>query len=390
MNRITIRARLTLVYGGLFLVAGLVLLGVTYVLVADRSTPTLNHTSESFAPGEADRSTPTHTSAPFAPGEPGALVNQVTEATWNDALHALLTRGAIALVVVGLVATAFGWLLAGRLLRPLHRITETAVRIAEAPAADRGLHERIALTGPRDEVKQLADAFDTMLERLDHAFDGQRRFVANASHELRTPLTVSRSLLEVALYRGEPTPELRQLGQTLLEVNTRHERLLDGLLVLARSEREVTKRSYMDLADIVEHVVSTTAAEAVAVRRETREAPTTGSPPLVERLVQNLVDNAIRYNIPADGWVSVRCGTSADAAFVSVSNTGPVIPKYDVPALFEPFHRHHADRVAPSAPGAGLGLSIVQAIARAHGGDVHAEPRPGGGLTVTVTLPIAP
>ncbi|NUR72374.1 MAG: HAMP domain-containing histidine kinase [Hamadaea sp.] len=368
MKRLTFRARLTLVYGCLFLVAGLVMLGITYLLVADRQTPSFNVGYTAAGPGDA-----------------GALVNQISESAWDEALSALLARGGIALAVVVVAATAFGWLLAGRLLRPLDKITDTAVRIADAPAADRGLHERIALTGPRDEVKRLADAFDTMLERLDHAFDGQRRFVANASHELRTPLTVNRSLLEVALYRGEPTPEFRQLGQTLLEVNTRHEQLLDGLLVLARSERAVTERSYVDVADIVDHVVSVTDFDGLDVRVATDEAAVSGNPPLLERLVQNLVDNAVRYNVPS-GFVAVSCFSRDDAVLV-VENSGPVIPKYDVPALFEPFHR--GSRTSPQVPGAGLGLSIVQAIARAHGGDVRAESRTGGGLVVTVTLPPA-
>ncbi|MEV0269985.1 HAMP domain-containing sensor histidine kinase [Hamadaea sp. NPDC050747] len=391
MKRLTFRARLTLVYGCLFLVAGLVMLGITYFLVADRQVPTFNVGY-----------------ATAGPNDTGALVNQVSESAWDEALNALLTRGGIALAVVVVAATAFGWLLAGRLLRPLDQITDTAVRIANAPAADRGLHERIGLTGPPDEVKRLADAFDTMVERLDHAFDGQRRFVANASHELRTPLTVNRSLLEVALYRGEPTPELVQLGRTLLEVNTRHEQLLDGLLVLARAERSeggVADRSYVDLADIVDHVVSVTSFDPLDLRLAADEAAVSGNPPLLERLVQNLVDNALRYNVP-DGFVAVSCftrggssrgGSSRDGAsrdgfaqheaVLVVENSGPVIPKYDVPALFEPFHR--GSRTAHQAPGAGLGLSIVQAIARAHGGEVRAEARTGGGLVVTVTLPAA-
>ena len=385
-RKLTIRARLTLVYGGLFLIAGLVLLGTTYVLVSNGPS-TLNYSYNSATGGVAGQNA---TPGPLPPGDQGALVNQVSEDTWHDALNALLTRGGIALVVVGVAATAFGWLLAGRLLRPLHRITETAARIAEAPAADRGLHERIALDGPQDEIKQLADTFDVMIERLDHAFDGQRRFIANASHELRTPLTVNRSLLEVALYRSATTPELRQLGQTLLEVTTRHERLLDGLLVLARSEREVADKSYVDLADIVEHVTTQTPSGAVTIHALAAEAPTTGNPALLERLVQNLVDNGIRHNVPEDGWVEVTSGPGTDGTVtVQVSNTGPVIPRYDVPSLFEPFHRYGANRVAPTAPGAGLGLSIVQAVARAHGGDVSAEPRTGGGLIVTVTLPAA-
>ncbi|NUR51849.1 MAG: HAMP domain-containing histidine kinase [Hamadaea sp.] len=346
------------------------MLGVTYLLVADRDGPgyTVNYSGPDV--------------------QQSALVDQVSDAAWGRALSALLARGGIALAVVVVAATAFGWLLAGRLLRPLDQITDTAVRIADAPAADRGLHERIGLTGPPDEVKRLADAFDTMVERLDHAFDAQRRFVANASHELRTPLTVNRSLLEVALYRGEPTPELAQLGRTLLEVNIRHEQLLDGLLVLARAERSegsVADRSYVDLADIVDHVVSVTEWAGLEVRCAAGEAAVTGNPPLLERLVQNLVDNAVRYNVP-DGFVAVSC-FARDGSVLVVENSGPVIPKYDVPALFEPFHR--GSRTAHQAPGAGLGLSIVQAIARAHGGEVRTESRTGGGLVVTVTLPAA-
>ncbi len=153
------------------------------------------------------------------------------------ATKALLTQGSIALVVVGGLAAGFGWLVAGRVLAPLHRVTDTARRIAAAPAAGRGLHERIALRGPDDEVKNLADAFDTMVERLDHSFDGQRRFVANASHELRTPLTLGRALVEVAIHRKTASDDVKQLGETLLEINSRHEQLITGLLLLADSRR---------------------------------------------------------------------------------------------------------------------------------------------------------
>jgi signal transduction histidine kinase len=382
ISRLTIRGRLTLIYGGLFLLAGIVLLGVTYVLVSQQ-LPGGNVLITS-GPSEEQMVSPP------PPGSPATLqtyARQVVRDTRDNALQSLLTQGGIALGIVVVVAGGFGWLVAGRALQPLHRVTETARRIANAPAADRGLHERIGLDGPNDEIKDLADTFDMMLERLDNSFDGQRRFIANASHELRTPLTLNRALLEVAVRRKDASPEIRQLGETLLEINARHERLIDGLLVLAKSENELAERSYVDLADIVEHVVAQVPPGPVTVRAEPGEAPTTGNAVLLERLVQNLVDNGVRHNVAEDGWVRVTTSTGPDgSAVLVVSNTGPVVPRYEVPSLFEPFRRLGVDRLA-TAPGAGLGLSIVQAVARAHGGTVHAQPRDGGGLVVTVTLP---
>jgi signal transduction histidine kinase len=360
--KLTVRGRLTLVYGGLFFAAGLVLLGATYVLVS-QSVPGQTLISSSAGPASLDGN---------------LLVQRVADDTRASALHTLVAQGGIALVVISAAAIGLGWLIAGRMLQPLHRITETAQRIANAPAA---LHERISLDGPKDEIKELADTFDVMLARLDQAFDGQRRFIANASHELRTPLTLNRTLLEVALTPPTVSAEMRQLGTTLLEINDRHGRLIDGLLVLAQSERAITERSYVDLADIVEHV----AGEPIKV--SAAPAPVIGNPILLERLVQNLVENGMRYNVPG-GWVAVSCGVLPPGyAVLEVTNTGPVIPRYEVPGLFEPFRRHGTERLA--APGAGLGLSIVRAVARAHGGDVRAEPREGGGLIATVTLPLA-
>ena len=391
-SRLTIRARLTLVYGGLFLLAGVLLLGVTYVLVSQR-LPQGEHTLIESGPGPGGTPGPVERL-----GEPPALdgdrsepvYTRIVGQTRQDALDALVTQGGIALAVVGAAATALGWLVAGRLLQPLHRVTETARRIAGAPDADRGLHERIALDGPHDEIKELADTFDVMLERLDHAFDSQRRFIGNASHELRTPLTLNRTLLEVAVDPAVTSPELAQLRRTLLAINDRQERLIDGLLLLARSEREIPERSYVDLADIVEHVVAQVPPGPVTVEAEPGEAPTMGNSVLLERLVQNLVENGVRYNVAEGGWVRVTSGPGpAGSVLVRVANTGPVVPRYEVSGLFEPFRRLDTDRPAGGPPGAGLGLSIVQAICRAHGGQVHAEPRPGGGLVVTVTLPAA-
>ncbi|HEX5199833.1 MAG TPA: ATP-binding protein [Actinoplanes sp.] len=374
--RLTVRTRLTLVYGGLFVLAGMVLLGATYILMQQRLP---------MVAGEASRATPPE-GAVFDGPQNATFVQKVIDGTQSSALHTMLTQGLIALAVVSAAAIALGWLIAGRMLQPLHQITATARRIAEAPPdADRGLHERIALTGPSDEIKELADTFDVMLARLDHSFDGQRRFIASASHELRTPLTLNRTLLEVALAAEAPSEEVRQLGTTLLAINDRHGRLIDGLLLLAQSDRPVSERSFVDLADIVDHVA---VSDTVKVVAEPAEAPVAGNPVLLERLVQNLVENGERHNLPVNGWVRVRSLARPDGWVVlEVSNSGPVIPRYEVPGLFEPFRRYNAERV--HSPGAGLGLSIVRAIARAHGGDVVAEARDEGGLIVTVTLPRA-
>ncbi|TDD94614.1 sensor histidine kinase, partial [Actinomadura rubrisoli] len=412
---ISLRARLTLTYGGLFLVAGLVLLGVTYALFDQQISRgngtkifarTLTPSSASASPGATGGDTGGATSRASAQRDAQArvpdsgelkemsdtehLIRKQRDELRNAATTSLVTQGSIALLVVGGAAAGFGWLIAGQVLAPLHRVTETARRIAGAPAADRGLHERIALDGPDDEVKKLADTFDSMVERLDRSFDGQRRFVANASHELRTPLTLGRALVEVAMHRRTASPDVLQLGETLLQINSRHERLITGLLLLARSENEIRDRAPVDLADVVGHVAAQTAAEAgaagVTVEEETDEAVTSGDALLLERVVQNLVENGIRHNTGDGGRVRVSCRTLNGRAVLEVGNSGPVVPPYEIPALFEPFRRLDSDRVV-TAKGAGLGLSIVQSIVRAHGGTVTARPRDGGGLQVTVALP---
>ncbi|MGI5203683.1 sensor histidine kinase [Spirillospora sp. CA-108201] len=394
--RLSLRARLTLTYGGLFLVAGVVLLGATYALFdqqLSRSGTKVLATRLNPAPG----TTPPAGAAQEMTQEARAMADadgwaRRQRAELHDAaVTSLVTQGSIALLVVGGAAAGFGWLIAGQVLSPLHRVTETARRIAGSPAADRGLHERIALRGPRDEVKELADTFDTMVERLDRSFDGQRRFVASASHELRTPLTLGRALVEVAMHRESASPDVRQLGETLLQINARHERLITGLLLLARSENEITNRAPVDLADVVAHVTAQTALEAdgsdITVETGAAEAMTTGDALLLERVVQNLLENGLRHNTDS-GWVSVSCRTEGGSAVLEVANSGPAVPPYEIPALFEPFRRLDGDRLVTSK-GAGLGLSIVQSIVRAHHGTVTAAPRPGGGLTVTVALPSA-
>jgi signal transduction histidine kinase len=394
MKRLTIRVRLTVLYGGLFFVAGAILLGVTYLLVQQSITGS-GKAGIALSAAKVGTFTNKPTAATTVelsdgrqlPVDEAARVLRDQQSKAQQAtLNSLLTQGGIALGGVGVIAAGFGWLMAERALRPVHDITATARRVAAAASARNGLHERIGLTGPRDEIKELADTFDDMLERLDRSFDGQRRFVANASHELRTPLAINRALVEVAVTRPGTAPEVRQLGETLLAVNARHERLIDGLLTLAESERPVTEQTPVDLSDVAEHVLDQTPLGDLRLAgRHLAAGPVVGDPVLLERLAQNLVENAVRHNAPG-GWLSVSTGYDRDSATLSVSNTGPVVAPYEVETIFEPFRRLAGDRTR-SERGNGLGLSIVRAVARAHGGDVTAVPRPGGGLTVTVRLP---
>jgi signal transduction histidine kinase len=373
-------------YGGLFLLAGAVLLTLTYVLVKrslETGTP-LAGINAADAGGAVSGGDAADDAARRAL-EQGEV--QLREAT----LRSIVTQGAIALGLVGALAVAFGYVTARRVLGPIHRITATAQRVSGGTLAfGGGPAERIDLSGPRDELKELADTFDEMLERLAHAFDSQRRFVANASHELRTPLAINRTLVEVALRRKDATGDARRLGEALLVVNARHERLIDGLLTLARGENTVVSRSPVNLRDVVSYVLAQSQPEAeaagIAVHTNLAPAVTGGDPVLLERLVQNLIENAIRHN-EADGWLHITtvAGPRGHAELV-VSNTGPVVPPYEVDSLFEPFRRLRADRVG-SDRGAGLGLSIVRAATGSHGGSVRATPRDGGGLTITVTLP---
>jgi signal transduction histidine kinase len=324
---------------------------------------------------------------------PPEVVNQYRTKSEQDrdaTLRAMLVASLVALGVIGVAAGGFGWLLAGRALRPLQDITATARRVA-----DRNLQERIALDGPDDELKDLADTFDAMLERLDRAaFDSQRRFVANASHELRTPLTINRTLIEVALEDPQASESLRQLGANLLAVNQRHERLIDGLLTLASSEQRLTDPIPVDLADLVGRITTESQAAAqqagVELRAALAPAPVAGDPALLERLVQNLLDNAIGYNLAEGGWVALTSGLHDGTAQLTVENPGPMVPTYEIPSLFAPFRRLATTerRAAVGGDhGAGLGLSIVGSVAHAHGGDVHAIPRHDGGLTMQVRLP---
>ena len=391
----TIRTRLSLLYPGAFFVAGVALIVAVYLylgVVLDRQ----------FSIRLVNDAAPTAEGQLGAPGvlPPRDLMDQadrVSVLVRQARLNTLDTMLMVSLALVGfltILAGVIGWLVAGQALRPLRDITATARRVA-----DRSLHERIALAGPNDEIKDLADTLDAMLERLDPSFDSQRPFIANASHELRTPLTITRTLIEVALLEAADNDKLRQLGTTLLAVNQRHEKLTDGLLTLAGSEQRAAELHPVELGEIARHVAAelTPIADRVAVRLGTAFGPGTimGDAFLIERLLQNLIENAIQYNIPENGWVSVHTAPSGNSVELVVENTGPIVPAHEVPGLFEPFRRLAAtDRLAgatrsPIARGAGLGLSIVRSVAHTHGGEVEAMPREGGGLTVRVRFPAA-
>lgn len=375
MTRLTIRARLTLLYVVLFTLAGLALLAITYFLVQRQM---------STNPFDAKLVLTDLMQVKGDLKELRQLLQTKAQEANEATLTTIITQGGIALALILAAATGVAWVIAGRALHPLHQITATAGRIA-AGVAGRGLHERIALAGPKDEVKQLADTFDAMLSRLDHSFDGQRRFVANASHELRTPLALNRALVELAITRPDASADARQLGESLLKVNERHERLIDGLLMLADSESPVTEQTPVDLADIAEYVVEALPAGGPTVTSMLDPAPVTGDPVLLERLVQNLVENAVRHNVP-DGWLRVETATVGGRARLVVTNSGPAVPAYEMEAIFQPFRRLGRERIGGPSRGLGLGLSIVRAIAQAHHGTAVAAPRPGGGLTVTTTL----
>ena len=392
------RLRLTLVYSGLFLAAGAVLLAVTYGLVAQSLSTTPSPAPASQASQYVNQALRTCKAENL-----GAVAMAKCENTAEQSLNGvskasqaaqrsrtlarLLDYSLATLAAIVVASTWLGWIVAGRVLRPVHAITAAARR-----ASEENLGERIALAGPDDELKELADTFDAMLGRLDAAFASQRRFVANASHELRTPLTVMRTAIDVTLAKPGRTPaQLEAMAVEVRHAADRAETLIEALLTLARSDRGTGPREPLDVAVLAEDALDAAAAairaRPVTVQAVLEPAPAAGDPVLVERLVTNLIDNAVRHNVP-DGWVQVATGTRGGMAFIDVANGGPVVPAELVPSLFEPFRRL-CDRTSPAGDpdGMGLGLSIVRSVALAHRGHATARPRPAGGLEVTVSLP---
>ena len=394
-RRRPIRLRLTLVYSGLFLLAGASLLGVTYGLVAQSldtslaaavSSPDGSYHAQAVKICESKAASPAEVANCKAKAQRSlkSLVEASAAAQRAQTLGHLLYYSLGALAVVAAVSAWLGWIVAGRALRPVHAITAAA-----RAASEENLSQRIALTGPEDELKELADTFDAMLGRLDAAFASQRRFVADASHELRTPLTVMRTAIDVTLAKPGRTPaQLEAMAAEVRQAVDRAEALIEALLTLARSDRGSGPREPLDMAVLAEDALDAAApairARPVTIEAALRPGPALGDPVLVERLITNLVDNAVRHNVP-DGWVQVATGTREGMAFIEVANGGTLIPEDVVPSLFEPFRRL-SDR-AGSPEGTGLGLSIVRSVAAAHHGQATARQLPAGGLEVSVSLP---
>jgi signal transduction histidine kinase len=403
----TVRWRLTLLYGGMFLVCGVALLAITYGLVAHAtgSRPARALTAKVAAgvngplqfrragPGiqwvvPGSRVPPSrvrkllHTNA-------GQVAVQIAGQTQRGSdLHKLELESAIALAIMTLLSGALGWMVAGRVLRPVRTMIQTTREISET-----NLHRRLAVAGPPDELRTLADTIDGLLSRLEGAFDSQRRFVANASHELRTPLATSRALLEMVTSDPAATAsDFRQAANHALEESARQEELIDALLSFAQGQQGLGAREPVRLDEITAAVIDDLAPEAcsrgVTVERELARATAGGDPRLIERLVSNLVANAVRHNV-SGGTVQVAVGDRGTGATLRVGNTGPLVPPDQIGRMLAPFGRLDGERIG-HGEGFGLGLSIVTAIAEAHGATLTLTPRDAGGLDVEVRFPEHP
>jgi signal transduction histidine kinase len=391
----TLRFRLTALYSVLFLVTGAGLLAITYGLVDGSTAISLfaeGKDGTEIAVKAPSAQPPSAHGARLSDGVSSARLSQLARQLDAQAaaqhardLHQLLIQSGIALAVMAAVALGLGWLIAGRVLRPLRAMQSATRQITE-----RNLHERLALPGRGDEVKDLADTIDGLLGRLETAFEAQRRFVASASHELRTPLTLNRALLEVALADPDAdADDLRAACEELLAAGEQQERLIDALLTLASSERGLDRRDLFDLAAVTRRALALhcVAAEHCGLQLAVTfgHAAVRGDPDLTERMAANLIDNAIRYNLPG-GRVEVRTETRYDHAVLIVANTGPPVPADQVERLFQPFQRLTVDR-AGHPDGHGLGLSIVHAIAAAHDAKLETQLRPDGGLIIEAHFP---
>ncbi len=377
MFRPTIRLRLTLIYGGLLFIGGLLVLGGTYRLIV-QALP---------LGGLQGRIDTLQASNPDGP-QYRLIETQLRER--RQALRAVREKSRIVLIAVTIGALALGWFVAGRILRPIQQITMHAQQ-----ASSENLGERIALRGPPDELHELADTFDSMLERLQIAFTTQRQFAGQVSHELRTPLAIMQAAADVSLANPEATKAERELATVIQASVDRSERLIDGLLVLSRSESTLLDMEPLDLADVAGNSLANAARAAgtadVSIEEGRLEpAPIRGDRLLLERLCDNLIDNAITYNV-AEGWLRVTTSIVGTDAELTIVNSGPEIDASRIETLFLPFRRGtRADRnPAAEVTGFGLGLAIVRSVTHAHGGTIQAFSPLGGGLSITVRFPLS-
>jgi signal transduction histidine kinase len=375
--RPTLRIRMALLYGGLVLLVGVSLLFTSIVLL-DRSIARLPFFNTA---GQVTLKDQTGQVEQINP-------SQIGHEARTTSVDYLLHTGLVYFAIIVVIGTTGGYLLAKQALRPIAKVTRTAQVLSTET-----LDQRINLGGPDDELRELADTFDAMLGRLDAAFDSQRLFVANASHELRTPLAVIRTELEVTLADPDAdVAELRRMGEVVEAAAERAQRLVTSLLTLARLQAvgggELEVSEPVDLAELVPGVLDAVASEArskgITVETEVEPAGTVGDPRLLERLIGNLVENAIRHNVP-DGWLRVSTGVTAERVWLHVANGGAVIAPNEVDTLFEPFRR--GGRVRTATRGAGLGLAIVRLIVDAHRGRLQAAAPPFGGLAIRIELP---
>jgi len=381
LPRRSARLRLAMLYGSLFTLSGAGLLGFTFWLFyrATANSQIVPRPRALWSRGQHR--------AVCNPNRNDCVINQAAARIHALDLHALLVQSAVALAVMAALAFALGWLVAGRVLRPLRAITATAREISAT-----SLHERLALAGPDDEFKELADTLDGLFTRLEASFTAQRNFVASAAHELRTPLTLDKTLLQLALRNpGRTAEQWRSTGAELLESGQQQERILEALLTLATSEAGLGRHEPADLAKLtatgLESVGSQAERRALHLETSLDSAPLLGDPDLIARLIANLLDNAVRHNVPG-GIVEIMTSGRDDQAVLSVANSGPVIPNGEIGRLRQPFQRLAATRTS-SGDGHGLGLAIVDAIAAAHSATLTARPRAGGGLDVQVSFPVA-
>jgi signal transduction histidine kinase len=378
--RLTVRARLTLLYTALFAVCGAIVVAVSYVLVA-RLEPQgqSQQAPASFLARCRSEQLSAHPNGRLLAKCNAYFQLQGARHQRDITLSHLLQYSLITLAAVVALAAVLGWIAAGRALRPVHRIT-AAARVA----SERNLSARVALRGPRDELQELAETFDEMLDRLQAAFEGQQRFIASASHELRTPLAVMRATVDVVLDNPDSTPaDLRCMALDIRAAVDHAEHLIGALLILARNERGLAVHEEVDLATVAEDALDTADLGGRRVHATLEPAVMWGDPVLAERLVANLVDNAVRYNTAAgDIWISTR--TIAGSSQLTVANTGPLVSSADADSVFQPFQRLNAHT---SHEGFGLGLTIVASIAAVHGGTATACPRDDGGLSITVSIP---